>query len=153
MLAHATFASPRVSGTSSLPNKCSIDYRASVSLQPRLHRIYRVAVEFTSRRISKGSRSAFHSFQALLYSRGDYALHRDGLCVNPQKLRFRLSRVPDNRYLPIPGEKHCSPECIDGARILSMKLNTPNRSRETFGNAIIKKKPYIFISMYLFDIY
>lgn len=35
----------RVSGTSSLPNKCSIDYQASVAVAAsRLHRIYRVAV-------------------------------------------------------------------------------------------------------------
>lgn len=50
--------------------------------------IYRVAVGFTSRRISKGPRSAFHSFQALLLyilPRSDYAQWPH---VNPQGFIF-----------------------------------------------------------------
>lgn len=94
----ATFASSRVSGTSSLPNKCLIDYRASVSLQPRLHRIYRVAVEFTSRRISKGSGDP-HFTPSKHYIHVVTMHYIATACaVNPRKLRFQLRRAPNNRY-------------------------------------------------------
>lgn len=63
----ATFASPPSIGH--FQSAEQIDYRVErrrCSLA--CIAVYRVAVGFTSRRISKGPRSAFHSFQALLYS-------------------------------------------------------------------------------------
>lgn len=59
--------------------------------------IYRVAVGFTSRRISKGPRSAFHSFQALLlYSAAVTA--RNGR-ASILEASFSIKERSNDRYL------------------------------------------------------
>lgn len=96
----ATFASPRE--YRALPvcrtNVQSIIGRAS-SLQPRLHRIYRVAVEFTSRRISKDSKIRVSLLPGvIIFSRGDYALTFDGR-MSILKASFSIKECSDDRYL------------------------------------------------------
>lgn len=121
----ATFASPPSIGhfqsAEQMFNRLSGERRCSLACIA----IYRVAVGFMSRRISKGPRSAFHSFQALLlYSAA--VTTRNGR-TSILKASFSIKERSDDRYLRLVCLKYCLLKYNDKTATRSpLRLNMSN---------------------------